>query len=427
MIILGIETSCDETAICIIETDDISPTPKIKILGNQLYSQIALHTQYGGVFPMMAKREHVKNLTPLLEKCLDESNIIKFDKKTKLTETKKEKIKQILIREQGLFEPFVELAEKIDEALWIKKIDAIAVTNGPGLEPALWVGVSFAKAISELWNIPVIPTNHMEGHILVATLLKDDSGFKIQDSGININHESYVMNHESKIPVKEIGSKLQYKISKINYPSIALLISGGHTQLVLIKENLKYEIIGNTKDDAIGEAYDKVARILGLPYPGGPEISRLAEKERLEYPNKIPPYPLPRPMIHSHDLNFSFSGIKTAVLYTTQKIGTITDAIKQEIACEFENAVVEVVVKKTKEAVEQYGAQTIIIGGGVSANKKIRTDFTKLAANFNIAFLVPEISASTDNAFMIALAGYVNIKAGKKPEVDFKAMGNLSL
>ena len=220
---------------------------------------------------------------------------------------------------------------------------------------------------------------------------------------------------------------MQFCIFHLKYPAIAILISGGHTQLVLIKEKLNYEIIGNTKDDAIGEAFDKVARILGLPYPGGPEISKLAEKERLEFPNKIPPFPLPRPMIHSHDLNFSFSGIKTAVLYTVQKIPIMTDEIKQEIAREFEDAVVEVIVKKTKEAVELYGAETIIMGGGVSANKKIRNDFTALAKDLNIEFSVPEISASTDNAFMIALAGYLNIKSGKKSEAEFKAKGNLSL
>jgi len=413
MIILGIETSCDETAICIIETDEVSPVTdnysakkqdniqsfgKVKILGNQLYTQIALHAQYGGVFPMMAKREHAKNLTPLLEKCLEESGIIELkngNEKIKIPEEKIEKIKEILIREQGLFEPFIELAGKIQTSKWNKKIDAISVTNGPGLEPALWVGVSFAKALGEILNVPIIPTNHMEGHIVVASL--------------------------DKISEKE------FEIKKTNFPAIALLISGGHTQLVLIKENLKYEIVGNTKDDAIGEAFDKVARILGLAYPGGPLISKLAEKERLENPNKKPPYPLPRPMIHSHDLNFSFSGIKTAVLYTVQKIPEMTDSIRQEIAREFEDAVVEVIVKKTKEAVEQYGAQTIIMGGGVSANKKIRNDFNNLAKDLNIEFLVPEISASTDNAFMIALAGYINIKSGKKPETEFKAKGNLTL
>ncbi len=394
MVILGIETSCDETAICIIETDESSDLPKIKILGNQLYSQIALHTQYGGVFPMMAKREHVKNLTPILEKCLEESGIVDLNNSTKLSDEKTEKLEEILIREQGLFEPFVQLAEKIRAAVWNKKIDLIAVTNGPGLEPALWVGVSFAKALSEVINVPILPTNHMEGHILVA-------------------------------PLNKIADK-EFEVKNINFPAIALLISGGHTQLVLIKDHRQYEIIGNTKDDAIGEAFDKVARILGLAYPGGPLISKLAEKERTEFPNKIPPFPLPRPMIHSHDLNFSFSGIKTAVLYTTQKIPVMTEQIKQEIAREFEDAVVEVIVKKTKQAVEQFGAQTIIIGGGVSANKKIRNDFAILANDMNIELLVPEISASTDNAFMIALAGYINIKDGKDTQSEFKALGNLT-
>jgi N6-L-threonylcarbamoyladenine synthase len=167
--------------------------------------------------------------------------------------------------------------------------------------------------------------------------------------------------------------------------------------------------------------------LLGLPYPGGRIISELAEKERNEFPNKLPHYPLPRPMIHSKDLDFSFSGIKTAVLYTVQKIPEITEQVKQEIACEFENAVVEVLISKTKKAIEQYGAQTIIIGGGVSANKKIRNDFEKMSENLGITFLVPEVKSSTDNAVMIAVAGLLNILAGKKPETDFKANGNLSL
>lgn len=390
MHILGIETSCDETAICIIETNGNFPNAKVKILGNQLYSQVALHAKYGGVFPNMAKREHAKNLTPLLEKCLAEASLLK-EKKQEISAEKISKIKEILNREEGLFEMLRELAEKIEKP----NVDAIAVTNGPGLEPALWVGVTFAKALGELWNILLYPVNHMEGHIVVASV--------------------------DKIAEKEFVFK------KINYPAIALLISGGHTQLVLVKEPLKYKIVGNTKDDAVGEAFDKVARILGLPYPGGPEISKLAEKERMKNPNKKTNYPLPRPMIHSHDLNFSFSGIKTAVLYTVQKIKNLTDEIKREIAREFEDAVVEVIVFKTKEAVEQYNAKTIIIGGGVSANKKIREDFVKLSEELDAELMIPEVSASTDNAFMIAVAGYLNIESGKKPKVDFSVKGNLTL
>jgi len=390
MKVLGIETSCDETAVCVIETHGDLPDAKLKILGNQLYSQVALHAKYGGVFPNMAKREHAKNLVPLLEKCLTEANISK-EKKQKISAEKNEKIKKILEREEGLFEMLEKFAEKIEKP----DIDAIAVTNGPGLEPALWVGVSFAKALGELWNVPLYPVNHMEGHIVVASV--------------------------DKVSEKEFVFK------KIDHPAIALLISGGHTQLVLNKETLNYEIIGDTKDDAVGEAFDKVARILGLPYPGGPEISKLAEKERREFPDKETAYPLPRPMIHSNDLNFSFSGIKTAVLYTVKKIPELTGAIKQEIAREFEDAVVEVIILKTRQAVIEYGARTIVIGGGVSANKKIREDFTILARELGIELMVPEVSASTDNAFMIALAGYVNITSGKKPQMDFRAQGNLRL
>ena len=429
MKILGIETSCDETGICLIETDsDFSNNRRIKILGNQLYSQVAMHTQFGGVVPMMAKREHAKNLVPLFEKCLEESELLKMkmdpvlqldDRKEKL-----EKIKEILFRENDLFDQLKNLAEKIERP----DIDAIAVTNGPGLEPALWVGVVFAKALSEIWNIPVIPTNHMEGHIVVAQ--------------ISPTAEPRRLDAEERGKEKT-NEPITYKLKPITFPSIALLISGGHTQLVLIKDNLQYEIIGNTKDDAVGEAFDKVARLLGLPYPGGRLVSELAEKERNEFPNKKAPYPLPRPMIHSKDLDFSFSGIKTAVLYTIKKIQGVAQTseiqqqsasnpllsatVKAEIACEFENAVVEVLISKTKKAIEQYGAKTLIIGGGVSANKKIRNDFEQESKNLGITFLIPEVKSSTDNAVMIAIAGLLNIQAGKQPEVDFKANGNLSL
>ncbi len=388
MKILGIETSCDETAVCIIETNGVFPNSNIEILGNQLYSQIAIHAQYGGVFPMMAKREHQKNLVPLLIKCLEEAKL-KFHP-VESDNGKIERIEEILIREGELSLQFKELLgyEKPD-------IDMIAITYGPGLEPALWVGVSFAKALSELWNIPMMPINHMEGHIVVASL--------------------------------NTLSEKNFEMKKIEFPSIALLISGGHTQLVLMKDYLQYEIIGNTKDDAVGEAFDKIARILGLPYPGGPEVSKLAEKERKEFPDKIAPNPLPRPMIHSHDMHFSFSGIKTSILYLTQKLGEISDATKQEICKEFEDAVTEVLIKKTKEAIEEYGAKSLIIGGGVSANKNIRNAFKKMCEDNDVEFLLPEISASTDNAFMIALAGYINDSFGKKSQKDFKAEGNLSL
>jgi N6-L-threonylcarbamoyladenine synthase len=416
MKILGIETSCDETGVCLIETQESNSETILTILGNQLYSQIEKHKEFGGVFPMLAKREHAKNLVPLLEACLEEAgekhNRPPAPSLTLDKEGLKE-IEKILSREGELYTDLIKLLETIEKP----EIDAIAVTNGPGLEPALWVGVVFAKALNQAWNIPIIPTNHMEGHIVVSALDKLDS-----------------------------KNKLQFVIKETKYPAIALLISGGHTQLVLIKDNLNYEIVGGTKDDAVGEAYDKVARMLNLPYPGGKIISDLAQKERNEFPDKKTPYPLPRPMIKSGDLNFSFSGLKTAVLYTLKKIplnspneesgehfseknvsANITESIKQEIALEFENAVLDVLTTKVSQAIEEYNPQTLIIGGGVSANLKIRSELAKICQKYNIKLLVPEINASTDNALMIALAGFMNIYAGKITTTDFKANGNLSL
>ena len=395
MKILGIETSCDETGVCIIEAEKEA---SLTVLGNQLYSQVALHEKYGGVFPMMAKREHAKNLVPLFEACLKEANLLKLksENKIKFSAKKIENVKKILEREGELFAELEKLLETIEKP----EIDAIAVTNGPGLEPALWVGVTFAKALSEAWDIPLIPTNHMEGHIVISSLLSNP---------------------------KTESEKIEYKIKETKYPALALLISGGHTQLVLIKNSLQYEIVGNTCDDAVGEAFDKVARMLGLPYPGGKIISELAKKEREENPNKKAPYPLPRPMIHSKDLNFSFSGLKTAVLYTLKNISEITNEVKQEISLEFQNAVLDVIESKTSSAIEEYNPQTLIIGGGVSANTDIRRTLEKVCQKYGLEFLVPEVSASTDNALMIALAGYMNILAGKKSDTTFRASGNLSL
>ncbi len=396
MIILGIETSCDETGVCLIEIKEGENNTEIKVLGNQLYSQIKIHEQYGGVFPMMAKREHAKNLVPLLEACLKEANI-KIDSGFRIQDSAMISAKKILEREGELFEILNKFLEKVEKPM----IDAIAVTNGPGLEPALWVGVTFAKALAKVWNIKVIPTNHMEGHIVVSAL--------------------------SPSLDKEGLGAVEYLIKEIKYPALALLISGGHTQLVLIKENLNYEIIGNTCDDALGEAYDKVARMLGLPYPGGKIISDLAQKEEIEFPDKKTIYPLPRPMIKSKDLNFSFSGLKTAVLYTLKTIDKVTEEIKQEISLEFERAVTDVLKSKTEQAIFEYNPETLIIGGGVSANTRIRNELKEVSNKHQMDFLLPDISASTDNALMIALAGYINIKAGKQTTADFKAEGNLSL
>lgn len=387
MKILSIETSCDETAVAVIECSGEFENPSFKILGNSLLSQIEIHKEYGGVFPSLAKREHAKNLVPLLENTLKQSGLyLEAELPNKINDEKIKEIEKILEREPGLFEKLKELLSKTE----IPEIDAVAVTYGPGLEPALWVGLNFAKALSSVWNKPLIPVNHMEGHIC-STL--------------------------------SLG-----KNTKIKFPTIALLISGGHTELVLIKNWLDYEIIGQTKDDAVGEAFDKVARMLELPYPGGPEISKLAEKTRNKnYENK---WDLPRPMIKTDDFNFSFSGLKTSVLYKIKKLPELTNEIKTEIAREFEDAVVDVLTSKTKKALQKYNAKTLIIGGGVVANKQIRQEFTKLAEKQNIKLMLPDNSLSTDNAIMIGIAGYFRYLKNKKPINNFKnlsAQGNLKL
>lgn len=379
MKILAIETSCDETAVAILEATGNLENPKFTVLGDSLYSQAHLHAEYGGVYPTLAKREHAKNLIPLLKTALQEAGLFE-ENPTELSE----KTNKILEREPELLGQFIQIVSKMK----IPDIDAIAVTQGPGLAPALWVGLNFAKALSINWNKSLIPINHMEGHVL---------------------------------------SPLFKKGTKIKFPAISLLISGGHTQLVHVKDWFDYEIIGETKDDAVGEAFDKVARMLDLPYPGGPEISKLADIARskeLETDKS-----LPRPMKHSGDLNFSFSGLKTAVLYRVS--GKKLDGIKKaKIAREFEDAVVDVLTSKTSEAIKQTKAKTLILGGGVIANKEIRKHMQILAHDLKIQLLMPEMKLATDNAIMIGIAGYMRFLDEKiSPEniEGLKADGNLRL
>lgn len=376
MKILAIETSCDETAIAVLEAEGGFENPKFKILGNNLLSQIEIHKEYGGVYPTLAKREHAKNLVPILEKTLKEAGMmnsggIEVD----------EEIKKMLKRDPELLKRFSQSIPKIKKP----DIDYIAVTQGPGLEPALWMGINFAKALSLTWNIPLIPVNHMEGHMF---------------------------------------SPLFDSKNKIVFPSLSLLISGGHTELVLMKDWFKYEIVGETQDDAVGEAFDKVARMIGLPYPGGPEISKLAKDKRGGGFEKK--FNLPKPMIDSPNCHFSFSGLKTAVLYRLKDLD-LNEEIKAQMAREFEDTVVDILIHKTKKALGD--VKTLIIGGGVIANSEIRKAFKKLAEEKDINLLIPEMSLTTDNAVMIGIAGY--FRALENPEgvkVDeIIANGNLRL
>jgi N6-L-threonylcarbamoyladenine synthase len=384
MRILSIETSCDDTAITIFEANGGSTNADFKILANNSNSQIKIHIPHGGVYPALAKREHEKNLPIVLEASLVGAKL-----------NKKE-----------------------------KPVDAVMVTYGPGLEMCLWEGITFAKNLAEKWKVPLIPVNHMEGHVL--SVFGKDAG--------------------------------KFKIPKVKTPALALLVSGGHTQLVLMKKWMQYEIIGTTLDDAVGEAFDKVARTLGLPYPGGPQISKLAEELRLKakekqdlegvrsaagarlqqfsskkiaYPEKLGfSFVLPRPMLYTKDFNFSFSGLKTAVLYLTQKIGKLSKKKKAQIALEFENAAIECLTHKTAKAIEKYKIKTMIVAGGVAANTHLRNEMEKMTNHLGVKLLFPTRLLSTDNSIMIGIAGYLNYVKNKKrvPEpASIKAHGSLKL
>lgn len=348
MKILGIETSCDETGIALIEAYGGFSKPHFRVIKNLVASQIKIHAPYGGVVPNLAKREHEKNLPILLKRLLG-GRTAKF-----------------------------------------AKFDYVAVTVGPGLEPCLWRGIEFAKEIARKHKKPIVAVNHMEGH-LASVLLKNRS------------------------------ENIQHPTPNIQFPIIALLVSGGHSELVLIKKWLDYKIIGETLDDAVGEAFDKVARLLGLPYPGGPALAKLADSYGSTTAVK-----LPRPMINSKDLNFSFSGLKTAVLYALRDNPKIN---KPALAKEFQNAAVDVLVAKTLKAVEKYKPKTLIVAGGVSANKHLKTEISSAIKKFpSVQLLVPSHQFTGDNAAMIAAAAY--FKASKKKfsaPSALKAEGRLRL
>jgi N6-L-threonylcarbamoyladenine synthase len=389
MLILSIETSCDETAISIIKATGEFPHATYEILGNALWSQIEIHREYGGVFPMLAKREHAATIVPMLKKALAESEL-ETHEAHELTEQQTSEIKTLLSREEGLADALLSFYTEYGSV----DIHLIAVTSGPGLEPALWVGVNFARALALLWNVPIVPVNHMEGHVLASVF----------------------------------DSERDDMLSDISFPTISLLISGGHTELILMKDWGHYEKIGQTRDDAVGEAYDKVARLVGLPYPGGPEIAKRAEQARKE---KLPPFAaFPTPMLNSGDLDFSFSGLKTAVRYAVQD-KKLTETDVKAIARDFEDAVATVLLKKALAATEQYGAQTLIVGGGVSANQHLKRMFeaTFLEKAPEVTVYFPQPKLSTDNSVMIALAGHARAASALAPRgADvIRADGNKSL
>lgn len=381
MKILAIETSCDETAIAIAEFFGTKKRPKINVLSNIISSQVKLHAKFGGVVPNLARREHQKNLVPILLRALKKAALLKRYSSSNVEKIHNESSRQartifevenILEREPELLKQFKKYVLPLPSPY----IDAISVTYGPGLAPALWVGVNFAKALAYLWGKPLIPVNHMAGHLYSAFLQK--------------------------------GGIKNYQLSVISYPALALLVSGGHTELVLMRGHGKYKILGETLDDAAGEAFDKVARILGLGYPGGPEIAHLARRGD---PKK---HQLPSPMINSKDYNFSFSGLKTAVLYLLRDTPR---ASKKDVAASFQKAAVDVLIAKTVRAAKEYKIKTVLLGGGVAANKLLRK---RLGIEIDrslpaTTYQLPALFMTGDNALMVALAAYFS---GKKRALD---------
>ncbi len=363
MIILAIETSCDETAISVVECSGGFKNPKFKILSNIVTSQIKIHAEWGGVVPNLAKREHIKNLPIVLKKSLREAKVS-------------------------------------SSKFQVSSIDVIAVTVGPGLEPALWTGINFAHDLNQVWGKPIIGINHLEGHIF-----------------------SVFLNQNKK--------------KSFEFPALALLVSGGHTELVLIKNWLKYKIIGQTRDDAAGEAFDKVAKMLGLPYPGGPQVAKLAE--RFKFQDSSFKIKLPRPMLNSKNYDFSFSGLKTAVLYLLRdlqksmpKFSDRKDLVSS-ICMEFQQAVVDVLISKTIRAAKEYKIKTIILGGGVAANQELRKQLgKKIKKELPITnYLLPITSFTGDNAAMITVAAYFHaLKKFANWQTNWKKLkadGNLEL
>jgi N6-L-threonylcarbamoyladenine synthase len=392
MILLAIETSCDETGICLLEQQ--KETSTITLRGNALASQIELHAQYGGVFPALAKRAHTEKILPLIKEALSQASLLKETSSTLGTDQK------ALIH--SLCGKDVLLADHLESFLNTyarPPIDYIAVTHGPGLEPALWVGVNTARVLGAIWNIPLIPINHMEGHIVTAAFQKRD--------------------------------EQKFSLLPLPFPVLSLLVSGGHTELVVAEQFGQYKKIGKTRDDAVGEAFDKVARILGLPYPGGPALSKLAATFR-EEKETHQPFTLPRPMMHSGDYDFSFSGIKTAVLYAVREHGAMTEQDKKALACEFETAAIEVLIKKTIDAALEYHTPTIIVGGGVAGNTYLRSQLTQAVQKEipDTTLLFPEPWLATDNAIMIGMAAMLQVIAGQiktSAPNELKADGNVSL
>lgn len=328
--ILGIESSCDETSCAIVKNGK-------EEIATIISSQIDIHEEFGGVVPEIASREHVKNITIVIEKCLKEANMT------------------------------------------MEEMDAIAITYGPGLIGSLLVGLEAAKTLAYIYQKLLIPIHHIAGHIYANSLV-----------------------HELKFPL------------------LALVVSGGHTELVKMKDHFQFEKLGGTLDDAIGECYDKVARVLDLPYPGGPKLDQLAKEGN-------PTYPLPIPL-HDDSYNFSFSGLKSAVINLVHKEKQAGREIrKADLAASFQQVAVESLVSKTKKALENENIKYLIVAGGVAANQKLRTEITNMCQELGVTLSIPPLKFCTDNAAMIASAGYYAYKLGRRADYYLNSISSCPL
>jgi len=333
--ILAIESSCDETACAIIENGRA-------LLSSVVASQMEIHARYGGVFPEVASRQHVLSIIPVVQQALSQAH------------------------------------------LTLNDIDAIAVTQGPGLAGSLIVGVNMAKGLSLALNKPLIGVNHLEGHI----------------------YSAWVYNASDEVKPEP------------QFPLMALLVSGGHTELNLMTDHLTYQRLGSTLDDAAGEAFDKVARLLELPYPGGPSIQKSAEE------GNVSRFNFPRAWLDGTH-NFSFSGVKTSVLYELQELKKKSTSVPTEdLAASFQQAVIDVLFKKTMNAAREFGAKEILVAGGVSANKQLRQTF-KSQTEFPVH--IPPLSLCTDNAAMIASAGYFRYALGHESNLEMDVLATYPL
>lgn len=371
MNILSIETSCDETGVSLVNCTLKDDTYTFNVKADNLLSQAKLHAEYGGVFPSLAKREHAKAIIPLIKKTLTEAgiNTVTSPQKTGSVESA-----SLLETAKVLLEREPETAEELSSLLNIDvdQIDAIAITVGPGLAPALWVGVNTARALATIWNKPLIPVNHMHGHIFSALF----------------------------------PQKKMYEL-----PALTLLVSGGHTEILSLDKNLELRFLGGTRDDAIGEAFDKAARVLDLGYPGGPLISRLAEEAREK--SITCETKLPRPMISDDSYDVSYSGLKTALLYLHRDNPAQSKDEVHALAREFEDAALDVILSKTQKALETGEFKSLVVGGGVIANNELRRRLADLSEEFSLPLYLPEQRLTTDNSLMIAVAAFIATNNGK--------------